>query len=1019
MLGRERLHEIVAELATRPGHEKVRALTYELLVNGLGASSTEVDFERPLPEVRGRVDALLGQTIFEFKRDLRRERADAEEELARYLTDRERQTGVRFVGIATDGAEFAPYELRHGRLIRLPGIIPARDQPADLLVWLDAVVAVQADLAPTPELVRRELGRESLAYERSRGSLEAIWTVARERPDGQLRRRLWADLLSRVYGSDVDQDDLFYQHTYLTVVAKTMATRILGVDLPNAADLLAGTAFADAGIHGAVESDFFDWVLDAEGGPDLVERIARQVNRFRLFDVEADVLKGLYESLIDPAQRHDLGEYYTPDWLAARMCERAISEPLTQRVLDPACGSCTFLFHAVRRFLAAADAAAVPTSEAVARCSAKVLGIDIHPVAVIIARVTYLLALGEERLREHPAIAVPVYLGDSLQWNTRSFMAGREVLIDVPDAPSPLFFPFTVTRDPALFDAVVSAMLEFSEQGADEAAFRAWLAREGITYEADAEELAQTYVTIRDLHAAGRDHIWGYVARNLSRPIWLSTEGERPDVIVGNPPWLSYRYMAAPIQKQFREESIRLGVWVGSAGRVSHQDLSGYFYARCTELYLEPGATIALVMPHAAMSRHHFERFLIGRFSSPQGRPKREQVFASVRFDEAWGFDESVQPLFPVPSCVLFGRAGEAGALPRSITAFAGDLPRRDATPAEAKAALRVREEPWPETSSATVSPYRKGFRAGAIVFPRVLFVVERATVGRLGSDPAAPLIKSRRTVLEKKPWRDLPALEGRVEARFLRPLYLGESIAPFRLLDASLAVIPWDDAAGRLLDRDAARSAGHLNLSRWLTEVEAVWVTHGKRSSEPLVPRLDYFGQLSAQMPPPPIRVVYGASGTLPAAAIVRDPRAVVEHKLYWTSTGDDEAHYLEAILNSEAARSRVAGRQSRGQWGARDFDKLMLDLPIPTFDPSEPIHAELVAAAFRAESIAAAVPLPSDVGFVRARGSVRAALVAAGVAQDIDRLVQRLLGDTPAIAVGPPLDGSSMLSRSTTTLR
>jgi hypothetical protein len=83
------------------------------------------------------------------------------------------------------------------------------------------------------------------------------------------------------------------------------------------------------------------------------------------------------------------------------------------------------------------------------------------------------------------------------------------------------------------------------------------------------------------------------------------------------------------------------------------------------------------------------------------------------------------------------------------------------------------------------------------------------------------------------------------------------------------------------------------------------------------------------------------------------------------------------------------------------------MLDLPIPTFDPSEPIHAELVAAAFRAESIAAAVPLPSDVGFVRARGSVRAALVAAGLAQDIDRLVQRLLGDTPAIAVGPPLGG------------
>lgn len=73
-LSPERLREIVSELASRPQHEKVRSLVYELLVNGLGARSTEVDFERPVPEVRGRIDALLGRTVFEFKSDLRREK---------------------------------------------------------------------------------------------------------------------------------------------------------------------------------------------------------------------------------------------------------------------------------------------------------------------------------------------------------------------------------------------------------------------------------------------------------------------------------------------------------------------------------------------------------------------------------------------------------------------------------------------------------------------------------------------------------------------------------------------------------------------------------------------------------------------------------------------------------------------------------------------------------------------------------------------------------------------------------
>ncbi len=79
----EKIREIVIELLSRPGHEKVRTLVYELLVQGLEARSSEIDFERTVPEVHGRIDALLGNTVFEFKRDLRRERRDAEEELTR------------------------------------------------------------------------------------------------------------------------------------------------------------------------------------------------------------------------------------------------------------------------------------------------------------------------------------------------------------------------------------------------------------------------------------------------------------------------------------------------------------------------------------------------------------------------------------------------------------------------------------------------------------------------------------------------------------------------------------------------------------------------------------------------------------------------------------------------------------------------------------------------------------------------------------------------------------------------
>ncbi|MGO9006821.1 MAG: hypothetical protein ACLQIQ_01750 [Beijerinckiaceae bacterium] len=125
----------------------------------------------------------------------------------------------------------------------------------------------------------------------------------------------------------------------------------------------------------------------------------------------------------------------------------------------------------------------------------------------------------------------------------------------------------------------------------------------------------------------------------------------------------------------------------------------------------------------------------------------------------------------------------------------------------------------------------------------------------------------------------------------------------------------------------------------------------------------------------------------------MLKEP-AVIEHKLYWSAPAtEEEGRYLTAILNSETARSRSEALQSRGQWGARDFDKVMFNLPIPRFDAKNSLHREIAEAAREAEDIAAAVPLPENVKFQRARGLVRTALSEASVAQMIDALVARLL--------------------------
>ena len=317
-------------------------------------------------------------------------------------------------------------------LVELGSHAVSAERPEALLAWLEPAVSEREDLNPEPLVIAAELGRESLTFRLARGLLETLWTGLAGHPEARLKRDLWNNLLREVYGDEVGSDRLFLQHTYLTIIAKTIAAKVFELETDDAAAILSGAALEEQGIRGAVEADFFDWVLHAPGGAALVLRLARQAARFRLKDVRQDVMKALYESLMDPEQRRDLGEYYTPDWLATKLADRAIGRPLEQRVLDPACGSGTFLFAAIRRLRAAGAAAGWTPAQRIAACMSQVRGLDVHPVAVIIACVTWLLALGEDIAGRDGDITVPVYLGDAMQWNISTVASGFEARLEVP-----------------------------------------------------------------------------------------------------------------------------------------------------------------------------------------------------------------------------------------------------------------------------------------------------------------------------------------------------------------------------------------------------------------------------------------------------------------------------------------------------------------------------------------------------------------------------------------------------------
>lgn len=270
---------------------------------------------------------------------------------------------------------------------------------------------------------------------------------------------------------------------------------------------------------------------------------------------------------------------------------------------------------------------------------------------------------------------------------------------------------------------------------------------------------------------------------------------------------------------------------------------------------------------------------------------------------------------------------------------------------------------------------------------------VERVEVGRLGASSIAPVVRSARSSQEKKPWKELDSIQHAVEASCLRTAYLGSSIAPFRVLERPEAVIPVEGTT--VLDSQRAESRGFPNAADWLRRCETLWDQH---SSGRITFReqIDWLGKLNSQFPIAPVRLVYAASGSVAAACVIQDPEAVIEHVLYWAACETlEEAHYLAAILNAEATRVRIEHMQSRGEQGARHFDKLFFTLPNPSFDAAQPLHMHLADAGRQAEVAAAGVFIEPETPFVTARTAVREALREDGTSARIDALVNQLLGD------------------------
>lgn len=370
--------------------------------------------------------------------------------------------------------------------------------------------------------------------------------------------------------------------------------------------LESGGDFVDRGIVNFLEADFFSWYLD--GWSPQISNAFRGIVR-GLSDFEPatpilepewtrDLLQNLYEVIVPKNLRHDLGEYYTPDWLAGYVVDKSgYTSEEGSRFLDPACGSGTFLVQAINRCVKYAEAKGVQPAVIAKHIHDNVVGFDLNPLAVLAARTNYLIAFARF-IRYIRPIDIPVYLCDSVLAPTRYVEEGKLPLEDTvvfTTTKGDYTFPLSM-KEKSQIDRF-TGMVDVSLRGKiDPDTFRKQVGAAFRATEHEVSLLADVYRQIKELDDRGENGIWAKYIKNAFAPVYIG----KFDFVVGNPPWIRWDFLSA----DYRQRTLKLwqnyGLFSlkGHAARLGagKKDFSMLFTYACVDNYMKDNGILGFVI---------------------------------------------------------------------------------------------------------------------------------------------------------------------------------------------------------------------------------------------------------------------------------------------------------------------------------------------------------------------------------------------------------------------------------------
>ena len=186
-----------------------------------------------------------------------------------------------------------------------------------------------------------------------------------------------------------------------------------------------------------MEDTPYDWILDFSDDlfSEAVETILYWLSFFNFSTISEDILSQIYTKMVSPAMRKKLGQVFTPSWLVDYIVDRVISMVgSSATVLDPACGSGTFLVSWFNKTAGQALKRQVISFEKASEIISKIHGNDIDPLAASLTKLqlTWCLLNFSQHLKEKGLPELKVSTGNAIALHDRIFeKQGLWVIFDL------------------------------------------------------------------------------------------------------------------------------------------------------------------------------------------------------------------------------------------------------------------------------------------------------------------------------------------------------------------------------------------------------------------------------------------------------------------------------------------------------------------------------------------------------------------------------------------------------------